>query len=146
MNCCYAPVRLTTFARGQAHRPYARRMALDTPLAPYVLIGGRVWGNRREVLIFISVARTERQWLVDSRSCGEELQGLKPLRLPLGYVAPKGATHKEFSAASGTEDLLADSGRCCQEILGAQQAPALHIIAARLRLECGGLPPLSRAL
>jgi hypothetical protein len=26
-----------------------------------------------------------------------------------------------------------------------EQAPALHRIGARVRLECGGLPPLSRA-
>jgi hypothetical protein len=27
-----------------------------------------------------------------------------------------------------------------------EQAPALHRIAARIRLECSGLPPLSRTL
>jgi hypothetical protein len=52
--------------------------------------------------------------------------------------------HDSAGAASS-----APTGSCHGNTFGRrkrEQAPALHRIAARLRLECGGLPPLSRAL
>jgi hypothetical protein len=66
-------VRITGFARELAHRFYARRDNLGSPAAPYLVIGGRVWGNSREVLIFSSVARTASEHLVDSMSCGRAM-------------------------------------------------------------------------
>jgi hypothetical protein len=66
-------VRITALSRTQAHRFYTRRTSLGSPVAPYLVIGGRVWGNSREVLIFSSVARTASEHPVDSMSCGGEM-------------------------------------------------------------------------
>jgi len=85
------------------------------------------------------------------------------------YVAAEAATHKartrdnaveKIKRAGGTPALRktgwrrsvrlgsAPTGYCYGNAPGRrkrEQAPALHRTAERLRLECGGLPPLSRA-
>jgi hypothetical protein len=67
---------------------------------------------------------------------------------PLGIHPESFAKGRSFDFRRVSAIRCAPTGYCYGNTFGRrkrEKAPALHRIAARLRLECGGLPPLSRA-